>query len=93
MKATEIAEKYGFDKNDFEQFLFKTPQIVTSGFATTKIADDDVEKAVALYTQEVLIPREAEERIKQEKEKMAKEIAEEAAAQIAEELKKALNGK
>lgn len=77
MKVADIAKKYGFDKEEFETFVVQRTKIPTSGFAT-KISDDDVEKAVKLFTEEVINPREEkrlaaekaeQERIRKEQEK------------------------
>lgn len=71
MKVSEIASKYGFDKGEFESYLLNTSEIQTSGFAVTKIADEDEQKAVELFREKYLKPREekrlAVERAEQER--------------------------
>ena len=70
MKLSEVAKAHGFNEADFDNFLARKPQIKTSGMASTKIADEDVEKAVDLYVEEVLKPRE-EKRLAIEQEHLA----------------------
>lgn len=75
MKLSEVAQAHGFDEVEFERYLARRPQIRTSGFTNLKIADEDVEKAVNLFTEEVIKPREAK-RLAEEEKRLAEERAE-----------------
>ncbi len=75
MKLSEVAQAHGFDEVEFERYLVRRPQIRTSGFTNLKIADEDVEKAVNLFTEEVIKPREAK-RLAEEEKRLAEERAE-----------------
>ena len=80
MKISEISKQYGFDEYDFQQFLAHKREIRTSGAFSPKIDDEDVEKAVNLYTEEVIKPRE-EKRLAAEKAEEEKRLAAEKAEQ------------
>lgn len=82
MKISEISKQYGFDEYDFQQFLAHKREIRTSGAFSPKIDDEDVEKAVNLYTEEVIKPRE--------EKRLAAEKAEQDRIQKAQEKQRAM---
>lgn len=92
IKASDVAAKWGFKESDFEAYLSKQTIIKTSGFATTKIDEEDEEKAVDLYKK--YLQSQAEEREAEAKARQAaiesRQRAEQAARDKEEAKKRAL---
>lgn len=74
MKAKEIAVKYGFKQDDFEQYLIRQDQVKTTGFMGTSVADADVPRIVELY--EAYLDEKEAKRQQAQREKEEKELAE-----------------
>ena len=97
MKLSEVAQAHGFDEIEFERYLNRKPQIRISGFTNLKIADEDVEKAVNLFIEEIIKPREAkklaeeEKRLTEEEKRLAEERAEQERIRKEQEKKEAIS--
>ena len=50
MKTIEIAERYGFDWDDFQEFLRTQNEVMVYGFGFDNVHNEDVERVVRLYS-------------------------------------------
>lgn len=72
MKLSEIAQGYGFDKTDFEDFIIKHTNIKAGGVLAVTIPDNDVHRAIALYKEKLNKEKEAIQKEKEKQEAVSK---------------------
>ena len=70
MKTKDIAEQYGFDWDDFYDFLVKQNDVLVYGIGFNNVHDEDVERLVDLYRSKKKA-EEQQEIIEQEKTEYA----------------------
>lgn len=68
MKSYDLCKKYGFDLNNFEEFLRTNSIEHKEGFLGSSVNDSDVERIVSLYKEDLIIQeqRKKEEPLRRE---------------------------
>ena len=75
MKSYDLCKKYGFDLNNFEEFLRTNSIKHKEGFLGSSVNDSDVERIVSLYKEDLILQeqRKREELLRQEEKKKEEE--------------------